>query len=89
MTGGKGTKSGHQLKLDKFTKPRETAKALYTEDLSMEMANVTLEEDTISSKDIMAAIQGVRGALEFKIDSVGMEVALMRADFNKLGARVK
>ncbi|KAJ1140569.1 hypothetical protein NDU88_006918 [Pleurodeles waltl] len=46
-------------------------------------------KDSISLKNIMVAIQGVLGALEPKIDSVGTEVALMRADFHKLGALVK
>ncbi|KAJ1149962.1 hypothetical protein NDU88_002760 [Pleurodeles waltl] len=49
----------------------------------------TSEDDPISLKDIMAAIQGAPGALESKINSVVTEVALKTADFQNLGARVK
>ncbi|KAJ1088399.1 hypothetical protein NDU88_001556 [Pleurodeles waltl] len=87
--GGKGPKSGYHLKLNKFAQPKEAAGALRKVERGTEMAIVMPEEDTISLKDIMMVIQGVRGALEAKIGSVGMEVALMRLDFHKLGSRVK
>ncbi|KAJ1216663.1 hypothetical protein NDU88_004264 [Pleurodeles waltl] len=89
MMGGKGLKAGYQLKLDKFTQPKEAAGALGTGERSMEMVTAMPGENTKSLKDIMTAIQGVRGTLEAKIKSVGIEVALMRADFHMLGARVK
>ncbi|KAJ1154331.1 hypothetical protein NDU88_007083 [Pleurodeles waltl] len=43
----------------------------------------------LALKDIMTAIHSVFVSLETKTDTVSTEVALMRADFRILGARVK
>ncbi|KAJ1081616.1 hypothetical protein NDU88_001794 [Pleurodeles waltl] len=64
MKGGRGAKMGHQLQLDEFTQPREAAGALRPEVQNAEPATATPGEDAISLKDIMAAIQGVRGVLK-------------------------
>ena len=47
------------------------------------------ETESPSLVDVMAAIQGVKGALEGKMDSMAAEVTLLRAEFRKLGERVK
>ncbi|KAJ1135466.1 hypothetical protein NDU88_001905 [Pleurodeles waltl] len=84
-----GAKTGHQLKLDKFTRPRETTGTQRPEEQKAETGAMNPEDNTISPKDIMAAIQGVRRALKSKIDTVVLEVMLIRVDSHNLRARVK
>ncbi|KAJ1123921.1 hypothetical protein NDU88_002388 [Pleurodeles waltl] len=89
MTGSRKAKTGHQFKLDKFIQSKETTEAPWLGEQRSEMESTNPEEDTLMLKDIMEAIQGVCGTLESKIVVVSAEVALKRADFYKLGARVK
>ncbi|KAJ1105207.1 hypothetical protein NDU88_002615 [Pleurodeles waltl] len=89
MMGDRGTKVGYQLKLDNFTQPKDIARAPQPKMPQSGMETSNPEEDTSTLKDIMDTIKGLCGTLESKIDSVSTEVVLMRADFHKLGARVK
>ncbi|KAJ1164381.1 hypothetical protein NDU88_004821 [Pleurodeles waltl] len=87
MTGDIGAKTRQQL--DKFTQPKNVARAPRSEVPWFELEITNPEEETLTLKDIMVAIQRVCGTPEFEINSVSTEVVLIRADIHVLGARVK
>lgn len=89
MANQKTTKTQVQKQLTQFAwnktgestelKPKDGATSSQTGPKSREL---TLQ-------DVMEAIAGVRTSLEHRIDSVNIEVTLLRADFKKINTKVK
>ena len=74
MKGNRASKATQQTKLDKYTLPKDVTMGTASGEPNTEVGELTL-------KDIMAAIQDVKGVLETKIDTTAVEVNLIRTDF--------
>ena len=70
--------------MDKFTRSREAHHHKATDLSAAKLVVANSKPDQPSLTDIMSAIQGIRVALEVKIDSMATEVTLLRADFRKM-----
>ena len=70
MAGGRSARGAQQSKLEKFAFSKVDKSALTTRDETSSQDPVREEQEDPTLKDIMTAIQGVKGILEGKIDSV-------------------
>lgn len=89
MANQKGTKSQVQKQLAKFAwnKTGENTHTTPKDDSTSSQPCPPAKE--LALQDVMEAIAGVRTSLEHRIDSVNIEVTLLRADFQKINTRVK
>ncbi|KAJ1081382.1 hypothetical protein NDU88_001564 [Pleurodeles waltl] len=89
MTGGKSARGAHQTKLDRFSLPCDATGEVGMGEVQGSVALPPPENYTLTLKDIIAVIQGVRDSLETKIDIVSTDTMLEKAGLSNMSARVK
>ena len=88
MATSRPSRAPHQSKLDKFTRPKEV-EGEKRDSISERKTEVTENATPQPSlAEIMAAIQGVQGALEAKIDTMAVDVNLLRTDLRNIREKV-
>ena len=88
MAANRPNRGPQQSKLDKFARPKETetGKIDSTNDAPKEGADISVPQPSLA--EIMLAIQGVQGALEAKMDTMAVDVNLLRADLRQMRDKV-
>ena len=89
MTGGRTGRVAQQTKLDKYTRPKTPAPDPPTEAAEGHTGPDHGGSGEPSLTDIMSAIRGIQETLEHKMDSISIEVNLLRADFGKMKDRAR
>ncbi|KAJ1212731.1 hypothetical protein NDU88_000380 [Pleurodeles waltl] len=87
MSGGRGPQPTQQTKLDKYALPHAKQGRLILADTRDGAAHE--DEETPTLNVFLVVIQGVKGVLELKIDSVSMELTLVHADLRNIRVCVK
>lgn len=87
MLWTRGPKVTQQNKQDRYALPKATLQDQQSKEKSVGGTEGDTPELTL--KDVMEAITGVRISLEQKMDSISVEVKLIRADLTKLSEKVK
>ena len=91
MAGGKNARNAQQSRLDRFafSKGIKDSQRSGSEKTSSPVEDSTRDDDTDPTlKDILAAIQGVKGSLETKIDTVSIDVNLLRTDLRNMSGKI-
>ena len=82
-------KNGHQTKLNEYALPKGQSNRGGAEETQGAGQQTSSDPENVTLKDIMAAIQDVKGVHENKIDSTAIEVTLIRTDLRKISDRIQ
>ncbi|KAJ1105510.1 hypothetical protein NDU88_002916 [Pleurodeles waltl] len=88
MTRGKGTRGSQQMKLDKFTLPKDSRPITDTPEWTQPTAELENAGEALTLQDITVEIQGVHTSLKSGKDSVTTEV-LSGTDLHNMSSKVK
>ncbi|KAJ1182632.1 hypothetical protein NDU88_007816 [Pleurodeles waltl] len=85
----RGTQGAYQTRPDKFALSRNLVGKAGMKGALGPVKQHLFESETLTLKDIMMVMQGIRESLETKTDTVFTEVTLVRAEVGNSSARMK